>query len=93
MKGGAVVITPETGQRQPIPAVPTGEILNKLREQRDHFAKIIELADSFLLLSPDDPEFQPKLLTLRAQNSTLIGIADEAVKLLNRHSAIKHHDQ
>jgi PAS domain S-box-containing protein len=86
MKGGLVVIVSETGQRQPVPAVPTEEIFIKLREQRNHFDKIIELADSFLLRSPDDPEFQPMLLTLRAQNSTLIGIADEAVKLLNRHS-------
>ena len=53
MKGGSVVIVPETGQRQSVPAVPTEEIFIKLREQRNYFDKIIELADSFLLRSPE----------------------------------------
>ena len=57
MKGGSVIIAPETGQRQPIPAAPTEEILIKLREQQNLFHKIIELADSFLLNSPDELGF------------------------------------
>ena len=86
MEGGSVVLDPETGKRQTIPAVPTEEILIRLREQGNHLDKIIELTDDFLLQAPNDPAFSQNLKTLRAQNSTLIGIADKAVKLLNRHS-------
>jgi len=86
MEGGSVGLDTETGQRQIVPAVPSEEILIKLHEQQNYFNKIIGLADNFLLLSPDHPEFRPKLQTLRTRNSTLIGIADEAVKQLNAHS-------
>ena len=86
MEGGLVVLDPKTGERRTVPAVPTEEISNKLREQQNYFDKTIELADNFLLLSPDHPEFPQMFRTLRDQNSTLIGIADDAVKQLNAHS-------
>ena len=84
--GGSIVLDPKTGQSQTIPAVPTQAISFKLHEQQQHFDKIADLADHFLLLSLDHPEFHQTFQTLRAQNSTLIGIADDAVKQLNSHS-------
>ena len=86
MKGGSVILNPETGKSQTIPAVPTEEILLKLHEQANHFDKVIESSDGLLMLSSDFPEFYRTLKTLRAQNSIVIGMADDAVKLLNRHS-------
>jgi PAS domain S-box-containing protein len=86
MEGGSVVLDSETGQRHTIPAMPTEGMLITLRDQQNHLDKIIELADDFLLLSPDHPEFERKLQTLRAQNSALIRIADNAVKQLSAYS-------
>jgi PAS domain S-box-containing protein len=86
MEGGSVVLDSETGQRHTIPAVPTEGMLVTLRNQQKHLDKIIKVADDFLLLSPEHPEFGQKLETLRAQNSTLIRIADDAVKQLSAYS-------
>jgi PAS domain S-box-containing protein len=86
MEGGSVVLDSETGQRHTIPAVPTEGMLVTLRNQQKHLDKIIEVADDFLLLSPEHPEFGKKLETLRARNSTLIKVADHAVKQLSAYS-------
>ena len=86
MEGGSVVLDAETGQRHTIPAVPTEGMLVTLRNQQKHLDEIREVADDFLLLSPEHPEFGQKLETLRAQNSTLIRIADDAVKQLSAYS-------
>ena len=86
MEGGSVVLDLDTGKRQTIPAIPTEEILLKLREQENHFDKIIELSDDLLLLSPDHPEFRQNLKFLRTRNSTLVAITDDAVKQLDRHA-------
>ncbi|TFG63441.1 MAG: PAS domain S-box protein [Nitrospirales bacterium] len=86
MVGGSVALNPETDQWQTIPAAPTKEIFEKLQEQQDHIKRIFQLADQFLLLSPDDPEFRPQLLPLRNQHSLAIRMADEAVKQLNNYS-------
>jgi len=86
MEGGSVILDPETGERQTIPAAPTEGILIKLRDQWNHFDQLIELADVFLLLSPDHPEFHRKLQDLRARNSALIGIANDVVKQLDMHA-------
>ncbi|MDX2347834.1 MAG: PAS domain S-box protein, partial [Nitrospirota bacterium] len=88
MKGGPVTLDPETGKSQTIPAVPTEEILLKLQEQVNHFDKVIESSNGLLMLSPDFPEFYRTLKTLRAQNSIVIGIADDAVKQLAKHSEL-----
>jgi PAS domain S-box-containing protein len=88
MKGGPVILDSETGKSQTIPVVPTEEILLRLHEQENYFDKVIESADDLLLLAPDHPEFHGTLKTLRAQNSTLINIADDAVKQLDRHSEL-----
>ena len=86
MEGGSVILDLDTGKKQKIPAVPTEEILLKLREQENHFDEIIELGNDLLLLSPGHPEFRPNLKLLRARNSAVIAIADDAVKQLDRHS-------
>jgi len=86
MEGGSVILDLDTGKKQTIPAVPTEEILLKLREQENHFDEIIELGNDLLLLSPGHPEFRPNLKLLRARNSAVIAIADDAVKQLDRHS-------
>ncbi|MDH5563721.1 MAG: PAS domain S-box protein [Nitrospirota bacterium] len=86
MEGGSVVLDLDTGKRQTIPAIPTEKIFLKLHEQKNHFKEIIELADDFLLLAPDHPEFRQKLKILRARNSILIAIADDAVKQLDRYA-------
>ena len=86
MEGGPVVLDPETGEKQTVPEAPTEEIFLKLREQHNHFDNVIEIADNFLLLSPDHPEYPQMFQTLQEQNSLLIGIADDAVKQLNTHS-------
>jgi len=88
MEGGSVILDASTGKRQTIPPIPTEEILLKLREQKNQFDKIIELGDTLLLLSPGHPEFRQKLQALRAQNSDLIAIADDAVKQLDRYSEL-----
>jgi len=88
MKGGSVTLDPETGKSQTIPAVPTEEILLKLQEQVNHFDKVIESSNGLLMLSPDFPEFYRALKTLRAKNSIVIEIADDAVKQLARHSEL-----
>jgi len=86
MEGGSVVLDLDTGKKQKIPAIPTEEISLKLREQENHFDEIIELGDDLLLLAPGHPEFRQKLKLLRARNSTLIAIADDAVKQLDSHA-------
>jgi PAS domain S-box-containing protein len=86
MKGGSVTLDPETGKSQTIPAAPTEELLLKLHEQENHFDKVIESSNSLLMLSPDFPEFYRTLKNLRTQNSTLIRIADQTVKLLIGYS-------
>ena len=86
MDGGSVVLNPDTNQRQTVPSVPTEEIKKKLREQQNHIEHIFQLADRFLLLTPDDLEFQPLLQTLRTQHSLAIRTADEAVKQLGEYS-------
>jgi len=88
MKGGSVILDPETGKSQTIPGAPTEKILLKLHEQKNYFDKVIESSNSLLMLSPDFPEFYRALKTLRAQNSIVIGIADDAVKQLSRHSEL-----
>ncbi|MDH3771226.1 MAG: PAS domain-containing protein, partial [Nitrospirota bacterium] len=88
MKGGSVTLDPETGKSQTIPAVPNEEILLILQEQVNHFDKVIESSNGLLMLSPDFPEFYRTLKTLRAQNSIVVGIADDAVKQLARHSEL-----
>lgn len=84
--GGSVVINPETGQRQTITAAPTEELLAKFREQQTHFAQFVERADTFLVLGSERPEFREQVKTLLAQNTALIGVADQAVKHLNAYS-------
>ena len=86
MEGGVVVLDSEKGQRQTVPAVPSEGISIKLRDQQNRFEKLIAVADNFLSLSPDHPEYWEIFQALRAQNSTLIEIADIAVKQLNSHS-------
>ena len=86
IEGGSVVLNFETNQSQTIPAAPTKEISEKLREQRTHIEHISQLADNFLSLSPDPLNFQKQLKTLRAQNSLAIRTADEAVKQLDEYS-------
>jgi PAS domain S-box-containing protein len=81
MEGGSVVLDPETGQRQVIPSAPTEKIFNKLREQEKSFDNLAKLANYFLSLQPEEPEFSQHLQILRDQTSNLIDIADEAVKL------------
>ena len=88
MKGGSVILSPETGMKQTIPAATNEEILLKLQEQANYFDKVLESIDDFLLQAPDHPEFHGTLKSLRAQNSTLINIADDAVKQLGRHSEL-----
>ena len=88
MKGGSVTLDPETGRSQTIPAAPTEEILLKLHEQANHFDKVIESSNGLLMLAPDQPEFHRTLQTLLARNSTVIKIADDAVKQLDRHSEL-----
>ena len=88
MKGGSVTLDPETGRSQTIPEAPTEEILLKLQEQVNHFDKVIESSNGLLMLAPDQPEFHRTLQTLRARNSTVIKIADDAVKQLDRHSEL-----
>ena len=89
MEGGSVVLDPETGQRQVIPSAPTEKIFNKLREQEKSFDNLAKLADYFLSLQPEDPEFSQHLQILRDQTSNLIDIADEAVKLLEGQAAAR----
>jgi PAS domain-containing protein len=86
IEGGWVVLNPETDRRQLIPAAPTQQLSQKLREQQKHVDHIIQLTDHFLLLSPDHPEYQPQLQTVRTQHALGIKIADEAVKELDLYS-------
>ena len=86
MEGGSVVLNPETDQRQTVSAAPSHEIFEKLREQQKFLEHLFQLADEFLLLSPGQLEFQPKLQDLRTQHSLAIQIADEAVKQLDDFS-------
>jgi len=86
LEGGSVILNPETDLRQTIPAVPTEEIVIKLREQQDHLHKFLKGADAFLLLPADHPKFFQEFQSLGAQHSTLMAIADEAVKLLDGYS-------
>ncbi|MDH5426884.1 MAG: PAS domain S-box protein [Nitrospirota bacterium] len=86
MTGGSVASNAETGQRKTIPAAPTQKIQEKLREQQEYITRIFQLADQFLLLSPDHPEFRPQLLTLRTQHALTIRTADEAVKQFDDYS-------
>jgi PAS domain S-box-containing protein len=89
MEGGSVVLNPETRQRQVIPSAPTENIVTKLREQEQAFDNLVKLADYFLSLQPEDPEFSHHLQILRDQTSNVIGLADEAVKLLEGHAAAR----
>jgi hypothetical protein len=89
MEGGSVVLNPETRQRQVIPSAPTEKIVTKLREQEQAFDNLVKLADYFLSLQPEDPEFSHHLQILRDQTSNVIGLADEAVKLLEGHAAAR----
>ena len=84
--GGTVVVDPSVGRQQQVSAAPTREIFEKLQEQQTCIERIFLLADQFLLLSSAQPEFQPKLQSLRAENSLGIKIADEAVKQLDAYS-------
>ena len=86
IKSGDVVFDSESGVRHTVPAVPTEKIAMKLRDQQIYFEKLIQVADHFLSLSPDHPEYQQIFQNLRTQNSSLIEIADDAVKQLNAHS-------
>ncbi len=86
MDGGSVATNSETNQRQTIPSAPTQEIYEKLLEQQNHIQEVFQLADDFLLLSPNDREFRPQLETLRTQHEIGIHIADEAVKQLDQYS-------
>ena len=85
-EGGVVVLEPNKGQTRLVSAVPTEEILMSLHDQQVHFEKLIQVADRFLLLSSDHPEYRQIFQNLRAQNSSLIEIADNAVKQLNAHA-------
>jgi len=89
MEGGSVILNPETGERQVIPSVPTQKIFNKLREQEQAFDNLVKLADFFLSLPPEDPEFAHHLQILRDQTSNVINIADDAVKLLNAQAVAR----
>jgi len=86
LEGGLVILDPETGQRQTVPVVPTKEVWSTLREQQNYFNQLIALADNFLMLTPDHPDFRQMLQSLRVQTSILIGIADDAVKQLDAYS-------
>ncbi|MDR4495519.1 MAG: PAS domain S-box protein [Nitrospirales bacterium] len=86
MEGGPVVRDLDKGQSQIISAVPTEEMLFTLREQRKYFDKIMAVADEFLVATPDHPDFSRKLHTLRDLNSTVVGIADDAVQQLSAYS-------
>ncbi len=88
MEGGTVAVSPETDQRQTVPAVPTQDIFKKLRQQKTQSEHIFQLADHFLTLSPDHPEFQSQLQTLRTQHALAIQTADQAVKQLNAFSSV-----
>jgi PAS domain S-box-containing protein len=89
MEGGSVVLNPETRQRQVIPSAPTEKIFTKLHEQEHAFDNLVKLADYFLSLPPEDPEFAQHLQILRDQTTNLINVADEAVKLLEGHAAAR----
>ena len=84
--GGSVTLDPDTGQRQSIPPARTKELSIKLQEQQDRTKRIFQLADQFLVLSPDHPEFLEQLSTLRTQHFLAIRAADEAVKQLGNYS-------
>ncbi len=86
MDGGSVQLHPETHQQETITAVPTKEILEKLREQKKYIEHIFQLADHFLLLKPDHLDYRPQLQTLRTQHTLAIRTADEAVKKLDENS-------
>ncbi len=88
IQGGASELDPKTGKEQNIPPAPTEEILLKLREQQNHFNDIVKASDDLLLLTPDHSEFRQRVQTLHEQTSTLIEIADEAVKQLNAYSEL-----
>ncbi len=87
MEGGTVVVNPDTDQRQTILAVPTQEIFEKLRQQQTQSQHIFNLADRFLEISPDHPEFQSQLQNLSTQHALAIQTADQAVKPLNAYSS------
>ncbi len=87
MNGGTVIANLETDQPQTVPAVPTQEIFETLRQQQAQSKHVFQLADRFLTLRPDHPEFQPQLQTLRTQHALVIQTADQAVKQLNTYSS------
>ncbi len=86
IEGGAVVLNQKTGQTQMVPAVPTEEILVKLREQKTLLRDLITHVDNFLLLSHDQENFRQVFQVIRAKNTSIIKVADDAVKELNAHS-------
>lgn len=86
MEGGPVGLNPETGQQQTLSAAPTEELLIKWREQLTLFNQIVERADTFLRLRSDHPEFREQMQTLLAQNTALVGVANEAVRQLHVYS-------
>ena len=86
MHGGMVLINLRTGKTDQIPQAPTDTILAKLQEQEAFLREVVEISNQGLPPSTNQGlDSSPMFQTLLNHNDQLLRIADEAVKLFNRH--------